>query len=67
MYQDRDAHEDERRVEIFVVLLRVVPVKLVGFPPVDRKEVGTGVIGPEWFEEFLESRMEAIFRSVVKR
>jgi len=59
-YQDRDAHEDKRRIEIFVVFLHIVSVKLIGFLPVDGKEVGAWIIGPEWLEEFLEGRMEAI-------
>ena len=33
-------HKDKRRVEILVVLIRVIPVKLCRFPPVHSEEVG---------------------------
>ena len=51
--------EDEGGVEVLVVLFRIVSVKLLGFSAVDGEEVGTGIVGPEGFEELLEGGMEA--------
>ena len=47
-------HEDEGRVEILVVLPRIVSVKLVGLLTIDGEEVGAGIIGPQWVEELFE-------------
>jgi len=52
-------HEDEGRVQVLVVLFRVISIKLSGFPAVYHEEVCPGVICPERVEEFFESRMEA--------
>jgi len=41
-------HGNERRVEIFVVLLRTASIKFVGRPAVDGEEVCAGIVGPQW-------------------
>ena len=58
-YGSTRTHEDEGRVQVFVVLLRIVSIKLVGLLSIDGEEVGSGVVGPERFNEFLEGGMEA--------
>jgi len=59
MGSDWNAYEDERRVEIFIVLPRVISVKVCRFPAVCSEEVGPGIVGPQWFKELLEGMMEA--------
>ena len=59
MYSDRIAHEDERRVEIFIVFPRVISVKICRFLAVCCEEVGTRIISPQRFKKFLEGEMEA--------
>ena len=59
MHYDGIAHEDERCVEIFIVLPRVISVKVCRFPAVCGEEVGTGIVGPQRFKKFLEGEMEA--------
>jgi len=44
-------HEDDSRVEFFVAFLHIVSVKLLGFLPVDSKEVGAWVVDPRLVEE----------------
>ena len=56
---NQTTHEDEGRVQVLVVLFRVISVKLSGFPAVHCEEVRPGVIGPQWVEEFFECGMEA--------
>lgn len=56
-------HKDEGRVEILVILLRVVSVEFVGLLTIDGEEVCAGIIGPQWIKELLEGRMEAGLRS----
>ena len=55
-------HEDEGRVKVLVVFLRVAHVELAGFISIDSKEVSTRVICPQRAEEFLESRIETGIR-----
>jgi len=55
---NRTTHEDEGRVQVFVILFRVVPVKLSRFPAIHSEEVGTRVIGSQRVEEFFEGGME---------
>jgi len=52
-------HEDEGGVQILVVLFGIISVELFGFHAVHGEEVGSGIVGPEGFKEFLESGMEA--------
>jgi len=59
IYRNQIAYEDERRVEILVVLPCVVSVKFVGLFAVDGEEVGAGIIGSQWLEEFFEGGVEA--------
>ena len=51
--------EDEGRIQVLVVLFRVIPVKFFRFSAVYSEEVGTGIVSPQWFEEFFEGGMEA--------
>jgi len=51
--------EDEGGVQVFVVLFRVVSVKLFGLPAVHGEEVGSGIVGSEGFKELFEGGMEA--------
>jgi len=58
------AHEGERRAEIFVVLLRIVSVKRVGFLMIDGGGGGRhGVIGLQWIKELVEGGMKTGLRS----
>ena len=57
--RNRTTHEDERRIQILVVLFRVIPVKLRRFPAVHSEEVRPRVVSPQWIEEFFEGGMEA--------
>jgi len=56
------AHKDERRVQVLVVLIRIISVEFSGLPSVDGKKVGTGIIGPQRLKELFEGRMEAVSR-----
>ena len=60
-------HEDERCVQIFVVLLCVIPVKVFGFLAIDGEEIGSVIIGPQRFDELFEGRMEAASRGQRQR
>ena len=51
--------EDQGRVQVFVILFRMIPVKLFRFSTVYGEEVGTGIVGPQGFEELFEGGMEA--------
>jgi len=51
--------EDEGGVEVFVVLFRIVSVKLFGFSAIHGEEVVSGIVGSERFKELLEGGMEA--------
>ena len=51
--------ENKGCVQVFVVLFRVVAIKLSGFSAVHSEEVRPGVIGPQRLEILSESRMEA--------
>ena len=53
--------KDEGGVQVLVILFRVITVKLFGFSTVYGKEVGSGIIGPQWFSELSEGGMEAVF------
>ena len=59
MRLNRISHEDEGRVEIFIVLPRVIPVKVCRFPAVCGEEVGAGIVGSQWFKELLKGMTEA--------
>ena len=52
-------HENEGRVQVFIVLPCVIFVKLFRFPPINGEEVGPRVVSPQWVEELPEGRMEA--------
>ena len=52
-------HEDKGGVQVFVILVLIISVKLGGFLSVDGEKVGAGIVGPQWLEKILESRMEA--------
>ena len=58
-YGNTPTHEDEGRVQILVVLFGIISVKLFGLSAVYGEEVGSGIVGPEGFKEFLEGGMEA--------
>ena len=51
--------EDERRVQVLVVLFRVITIKLSRFSTVYSKEVGSGILGPQRFDKLFEGRVEA--------
>lgn len=53
--------KDERGVEVFVILPRVVTVELFGFPAVYREKVCASVACPEWLKELLEGSMDTRF------
>ena len=57
--ENETTHEDKERVQILVVLIRIVLVKFSGFPAVYGKEARPGIIGPRWIEEFFEGGMKA--------
>jgi len=52
--------EEKGRVQILVVLFRVIAVKLSGFSAVYSEEVGPRVIGPQRVKELFESGTEAV-------
>ena len=58
-HRNTPTNEDEGRVQIFVVLFRVIAVKFFRLSAIYSEEVGPWVISPEWIEEFLEGGMEA--------
>ena len=58
-YRNRRTDEDKGRIQVLVILFRVISIKLSRFPAVDCEEVCPGVIGPQRVEEFLEGGMEA--------
>ena len=53
------AHEDEGGVAILIVLPCVASVKFFGPSVIDGEEVGAGIVGSRWFEEFLEGGVKA--------
>ena len=61
-YRNRATDEDKGRVQILVILFRVIPVKLFGFSAIYSEEVGSGIIGSQWFSELFEDGTEAGFR-----
>ena len=63
-YGNTPTHKDEGRVQVLIVFPRIISVKLFGFSAVYGEEVGSGIIGSEWFKELLESGMEAIGQDV---
>jgi len=58
-YGNKTADEDEGRVQILVILFRVIAVKLSRFSAVCGEGVGSGITGPQRVKEFLEGGMEA--------
>ena len=56
---NKATNEDKGRVQVLVVLPRVISVKLCRFSTICGEEVGSGIVGPQRFEELLEDRMEA--------
>ena len=54
-------HKDKGRIQILVVLFRIVSVKIVGLLTIDGKEVCAGIIGPQWIEELFEDGAEAVW------
>ena len=58
----RTTHEDEGRVQVFVVFPRVLSVKLVRLFAIHGKEVGARVVRSQWFEELFQGGMEAEMR-----
>ena len=52
-------HKDEGRVQVLVILFRVVSVKFCGFLAIHSEEVGPRVTSPERIGEFFEDGMEA--------
>ena len=51
--------EDKGSVQVLVVLFGVIAVKLCRFSTVCSKEVGSGIICPQRFDELSEDGMEA--------
>ena len=51
--------EDKGSVQVLVVLFGVVAVKFCRLSTIYSKEVGSGIIGPERFDELSEDGMEA--------
>jgi hypothetical protein len=58
-YEHSMTYEDEGRVQVLVILSRVISIKLFRFPPINGEEVGPRVASPEWVEKLLEGGMEA--------
>ena len=58
---NQTTHEYEGRVQVLVVLLRIIAVKFSRFLAVHGEEVSSRVIGPERIEKFFEGGMEAGF------
>jgi len=56
---NRATDENERRVQVLVILSGIVPVNFSRFSAVHGEEVGTRVVGPQRIEEFLEGGVEA--------
>ena len=52
--------EDKGRVQILVILFRIIAVKLPGFSAVYSEEVGPGVIGPQRVKELFKGGTEAV-------
>ena len=52
--------EDEGGVQVLVVLPGVISVELFRFSAVHSEEVGSGIVGPEGFNELLEGGVEAV-------
>jgi hypothetical protein len=44
-------HEDQGRIEIFIVLFDKMFVVFCGFLPIQRVEIHPRITGPRWFEE----------------
>jgi len=60
-YRKKTTDEDKGRVQVLVVLFRVIAIELSRFSTVHGEEVGSGVIGPQRFEVLFEGRVEAGF------
>jgi len=58
-YGSTQTHKDEGRIQVFVVLPGIISVEFFRFFTVYGKEVGSGVVGPEGFNELLEGGVEA--------
>jgi len=56
---NRVTYENERCVQVLVILSGVAPVEFFRFSMVHGEEVGTRVVGSQWIEEFLENGVEA--------
>ena len=57
--KNRTTDENERCVQVLVVLSGVIPVEFFRFSAVHGEEVGTRVVSPQWVEEFFEGGLEA--------
>jgi len=53
-------HEDERCVQVLVILLRILSVKHVGLFAIYGEKVGGWIVSSQRFEELLQGGMEAI-------
>jgi len=56
---NKTTDEDEGRVQVLVVLFRVIAIKLSRFSTVYSKEVGSGILGPQRFDKLFEGGVEA--------
>jgi len=57
--RNKTTNKDKGRVQlVLVVLFRVIAVKFTRLPMVDGEEVGSRIVGPQWFEELFEGGME---------
>jgi len=59
-YRKKTTDEDKGRVQILVILFRVIAVKLSGFSAVYSEEVGPRVICPHRVKELFEGGAEAL-------
>ena len=58
-YGKNSTDKDEGRVQVLVVLFGVIAVELCRLPTVHGEEVGSGIVGPQWFGKLFEDGMEA--------
>ena len=45
-HRDEATDEYEGRVQILVILFRIITIKLARLPPIYGEEVGSGIVGP---------------------
>ena len=58
-YRNPTTYENEGRVQVLIVVVRIISVKFCGLSSVDGEKVGAGIVGPQWFKKLFERRVEA--------